>query len=131
VPLAPYEVYRPWYGRGFRNNYNNTTINNITVVNNTNITNIYNNATVVNGRNAVTSIQVDQFGRRGTNNANFVEASASDLARAGSVEGAVPVASNASGRRFSERAVSADTVQAVQRAGARNTQFAANPSLDA
>ncbi len=38
VPLAPFERYRPWYGRGFVGGRN------VAIVNNTNIANIYRNA---------------------------------------------------------------------------------------
>src|SRR5436190_7472200 len=46
VPLAPFERYRPWYGRG----HNNTTIVNNVTVNN------FRNARFVNGRNGVTCV---------------------------------------------------------------------------
>ncbi len=61
VPLAPYEPYYPWYGRRWYGGYRNTTvINNIRVVNNTNISNIYRNARIVNG---VTAIDAGDFAR--------------------------------------------------------------------
>ena len=112
VPLAPYERYRPWYGRG----YNNTTIiNNVTVINN------YRNARFVNGRNGVTSIRSNDFGRgRSINTNNFVRASRNDLARVGSVQGRLPFNASAESRRMSDRQVNA---QAMPRVNA-NTRFA-------
>ncbi len=112
VPLAPYERFRPWYGRGF----NNTTIvNNVTVINN------YRNARFVNGRNGVTSISAGDFGRgRSINTGNFVRASNADLTRAGSVQGRLPFNPTTESRRFSDRAVN---TQALPRVNA-NTTFA-------
>ncbi len=112
VPLAPYERFRPWYGRGF----NNTTIvNNVTVINN------YRNARFVNGRNGVTSINAGDFGRgRSVNTSNFVRASNADLTRAGAVQGRLPFNATPEARRFSDRPVNQ---QALPRVNA-NTNFA-------
>ncbi|HSP66995.1 MAG TPA: DUF6600 domain-containing protein, partial [Bryobacteraceae bacterium] len=113
VPLAPFERYRPWYGRG---RYNNTTIvNNVTVFNN------YRNARFVNGRNGVTSVNANDFGRgRRIDSNNFVRASNNDLVRAGSVQGRLPFNASADARRMSDRQVNP---QSVPRA-ADNTRFA-------
>lgn len=114
VPLAPYEVYRPWYGRGYNNR---TVVNNITVVNNTNITNVYRNARVFNGRNAVTSINANGFGRDRVNNDNFVRANNNDLTRAGQVQGQIPLnQDNREARRFSDRTPSQETASRANRA---------------
>ena len=103
VPLAPFERFHPWYGRGF----NNTVIvNNVTVINN------YRNARFVNGRNGVTSINSADFGRRSINTSNFVRASNADLARTGSVQGRLPFNASAESRR----------TQALPRVNA-NTRF--------
>ncbi|MCU1339696.1 MAG: hypothetical protein JWO19_5277 [Bryobacterales bacterium] len=105
VPLAPYERYRPWYGRGYNNR---TVINNITVVNN------YRNARFVNGRNGVTSVNAGDFGRgRSINTNNFVRASNNDLARAGAVQGRLPFNPSTEGRRMSDRTVNAQSVPRV------------------
>jgi hypothetical protein len=64
VPLAPYEVYRPWYGR------NNVTI--VNVIRNVNVVNTYRNGRDVRGRNAFTAVHADDFGRRRTNVYDFV-----------------------------------------------------------
>jgi hypothetical protein len=111
VPLAPYERYRPWYGRG----YNNTVIVNNTTVNN------YRNARFVNGRNGVTSINSGDFGRgRRIDSNNFVRASSNDLARTGSVQGRLPFNASADARRMSDRQVSQRSVPRV----AETTRFA-------
>ena len=117
VPLAPFERFHPWYGRGF----NNTTIvNNVTVVNN------FRNARFVNGRNGVTSVNASDFNRgRAINTNNFVRASNNDLARAGAVQGRLPFTASADARRMSDRPVNtqalprvSDTTRFAQRAPA-------------
>ena len=112
VPLAPYERFRPWYGRGF----NNTTIvNNVTVVNN------FRNARFVNGRTGVTSVNANDFNRgRFINSNNFVRASNSDLARAGSVQGRLPFTPSAESRRMSDARVNTQSSPRVN----ANTRFA-------
>jgi hypothetical protein len=112
VPLAPHERFRPWYGRG----YNNTTIvNNVTVVNN------FRNARFVNGRNGVTSVNANDFGRgRSINSNNFVRASNNDLALTGSLQGRLPFNASASARRMSDRPVNQQALPRVN----SNTRFA-------
>lgn len=82
VPLAPRERFRPWYGRGYSGGRN------LNVVNNTNIVNVYRNARV-NG--AVTGLRAGDFGRVGVGRNGFVRPDSGDLARAGMVNGGVPV----------------------------------------
>ena len=112
VPLAPFERYRPWYGRG----YNNTTIvNNVTVVNN------FRNARFVNGRNGVTSVNANDFGRgRRVDSNNFVRASNNDLTRAGSLQGRLPFSASRDGRRMSDREVNQQSAPRLS----ENTRFA-------
>jgi hypothetical protein len=112
VPLAPFERFHPWYGRGF----NNTTIvNNVTVVNN------FRNARFVNGRSGVTSVAANDFGRgRFINSNNFVRASNNDLARAGSVQGRLPFTASAEARRMSDARVNTQSMPRVN----ANTSFA-------
>jgi hypothetical protein len=93
-PLAPYEVYRPWYGR-----YGG----HVNVINNVNIYNNYRNARVANG---ITGLRSDQFGRGGVSRGNIVRPNSGDLARAGEVRGAIPFAAGRESRRFSDTAVS-------------------------
>jgi hypothetical protein len=110
VPLAPYEVYRPWYGRYPRTNVD-VNINNVTVINNVNIVNTYRNARFVDGRNAVTSVPAPDFGRNRVSVNNFVRVSDRDLDGAGEVRGRVPLDPGAAGRRFSDRTVDARSVR--------------------
>jgi hypothetical protein len=63
VPLAPHDVYHPWWGRGFNNTHvtNITNITNVTNVTNiTNITNVYVNARVTGGVTAVSTQHFNQ-----------------------------------------------------------------------
>jgi FecR protein len=83
VPLAPYERYRPWYGRGYSGGRYGT------VVNNTNIVNVYHNARF-NG--AVTGLRAADFGRTGVGRNSFVRPDSGDLSRAGIVNGGIPLA---------------------------------------
>ena len=96
VPLAPYEVYRPWYGR------NATVVN---VINNVNIINSYRNARYVGDHNGVTSVFAGDFGRRRVTVNNYIVANDRDLNRAGDVRGRVPFEASRDSRRFSDRQV--------------------------
>jgi hypothetical protein len=97
VPLAPFEVFRPWYGRGFYGGgFRNTTI-----INNTNITNIYRNARVTNG---VSGMRAGEFGRTAVSGNNVVRASAADLSGAGLVRGQMPIAPSRESTQFSNHA---------------------------
>jgi hypothetical protein len=112
VPLAPFERFHPWYGRGFNNA---VIVNNVTVVNN------FRNARFVNGRNGVTSVNANDFGRgRAINTNNFVRASSNDLVRAGSVQGRLPFTGSADSRRMSDRQVNTQSMPRVS----DNTRFA-------
>lgn len=107
VPLAPYERFRPWYGPGYFAG-GRTVINNIRIVNNTDITNIYRNSRVINaGNTGVTSVRAGDFGRRAVDSGNFVRAGERDLRGVGDLHGALPVDPSPESRRFSERAVNA------------------------
>jgi hypothetical protein len=100
VALAPHEHYHPWYGHGYGGygGYNRTTI-----VNNVNIVNNYRNARY---NNAVSGVRASDFGRTPVTRGNLVRASSGDLARAGSVQGAMPFTPAQNSRRFSDAAVS-------------------------
>jgi len=80
VPLAPYEVYRPWYGSG------RTVVNNVTVVNEIDVINRYHNARFVSGRSGVTSVTYNDFGRHRTTVNNYVVGSERDFWRASSAD---------------------------------------------
>ena len=93
VPLAPFEHYRPWYGRGFSGGRN------LSIVNNRNIANVYRNARF---SGAVTGLRAGDFGRVGVRRNAFVRPNSADLARAGVVSGGMPFARarNSSARSF-------------------------------
>lgn len=82
VPLAPFERYRPWYGRGFAGR-------NLAVVNNTNIASVYRNARF---SGAVTGLRAADFGRVGVGRSSFVRPGAGELSRAGMVSSGMPLA---------------------------------------
>ena len=96
VPLAPYEVFHPWWGRGFygRPGYFNRNVN----VTNINVTNVYRNANV---RNGVVSV-----GARDFQNGRFTgmsRVSGSSIREAGAIHGAMPFTPTSQSMRFSER----------------------------
>ncbi len=82
VPLAPFEHFRPWYGRGFAGR-------NLAIANNTNIASVYRNARV---SGAVTGLRAADFGRTSVGRSSFVRPAAGELARAGLVSGGMPLA---------------------------------------
>ncbi|MCL4843270.1 MAG: FecR domain-containing protein [Bryobacteraceae bacterium] len=106
VPLAPFEPFHPWWGRGMYRGYRggNFVQNNITIVNNTNVTNVYRNARI---GNAVNIVNGDDF-RRGFHG-RVSRASADDLRSANLVRGAVPVGPERSSLRFSDREANMST----------------------
>lgn len=109
VPLAPRERFRPWYGRGYSGGRN------VNIVNNTNIGNVYRNARI-NG--AVTGLRAGDFGRVGVGRNGFVRPDSGDLARAGIVNGRVPVAP---GRNFNSTSVGRFNNNIVRLGGSMNT----------
>jgi len=91
VPLAPFELFHPWWGRGgFRNTV---------IVNNFNVYNSYRNARVMGG---VTGVAASNFGRGGS---RFMAVNGSDIRNAGMVRGTLPVTPDRSSLRFSDRSV--------------------------
>jgi hypothetical protein len=99
VPLAPYEVFHPWWGRGYYGSagYISRSMN-ITGVN---IRNAYQNARIANG---VTGLSVHDF--QNGRGANVVRPTASQFASAGMIRGAVPLAAGGAATRFSSHAAS-------------------------
>ncbi|MCC6364016.1 MAG: hypothetical protein IT165_10860 [Bryobacterales bacterium] len=95
VPLAPFEPYHPWYGRGYYGGRNN-----VNIVNNVNITNVYRNARVHNG---ITAVNAGDFGRGGHN--SFVPLNQGDLQRANLVRGQLPLAPDRNSQRVSDRSL--------------------------
>jgi hypothetical protein len=97
VPLAPYERFHPWYGRGGWGGG----FNRVNIVHETNITNVYRNARFSNG---VTAVSAADF-QRG-NFRNPVAVDRGQLQRASLVHGAVPVTPSGENLRFSNRSAS-------------------------
>jgi hypothetical protein len=100
VPLGPYEVYRPWYGRRPA-----TVVNNITVVRNVNIVNTYVNAKSIKGYSGVTSVSSRDFGKKHVAVNNFLHATDRDLGKAGQIRGHVPLEASRESHRYSDRQV--------------------------
>jgi len=96
VPLAPYEVLHPWWGRGYYGGaaYINRSVN----ITNINVTNVYRNARVTNG---VTAVSEGDF-RAGRFN-SFVRPSSEQIRQAGVVRGPMPIAPDRAHLQFSER----------------------------
>ncbi|HXI39051.1 MAG TPA: DUF6600 domain-containing protein [Bryobacteraceae bacterium] len=115
VPLAPYEPFYPWWGRGFYGGYrnHNVMVNNIHIVNNVNITNVYRNARIGNGASVVNS---GSFGSGRVGNISRI--SGAQLSQASLVRGQVPIAPTAASLRFSDRATAA-----IPRVNATNGRF--------
>ncbi len=112
IPLGPYERYHPWYGRGWYGG-RNVVVNNINIVHNTNINNVYRNARVANGVTAVSSADF----QRGNFRSN-VPVTSAQMSQASMVRGAVPMTPGASHLAFSDRAATV-----TPRAGATNQRF--------
>jgi hypothetical protein len=101
VPLAPYERFHRWWGRGFYGGYRNSTyIDRSVNITNVNITNIYRNARV---RNGVTAVDAGDFSRGRFR--NIARLSNDDLRQANLVQGRVPLAPGDAHLRFSDRQV--------------------------
>jgi len=92
VPLAPYERYHAWYGRG---GYRSTNI-----ISNANITNTYRNARVNNG---VVAVNAQHFGRVG---GGYTRVSGADLRTASTFHGGLPVRPTSQSMRFTDRQTS-------------------------
>ena len=93
VPLAPYEVLYPWWGRGYYGGFNRGI--NIT---NVSIYNTYRNARVANGISGVSGadFRAGRFGSIG-------HYSGSQIGQAGMVRGAMPITPTSANLRFSNR----------------------------
>ena len=100
VALAPFEVFHPWWGRGFYGGFGGGYLGNHTaIVNNVNIDNSFRNARITGGAIGVSAAGFGRGGQIGALNR-------SQLASAGAVHGVLPVAPDRSSLRFSDRAVS-------------------------
>jgi hypothetical protein len=94
VPLAPYEVFHPWWGRGYYGGLNRSI--NIT---NVNISAVYRNARV---RNGVTSLGAEDF--RNGRFANSGHPGADQLRTAGLIRGQVGIAPTRGNLQYTARA---------------------------
>jgi hypothetical protein len=112
VPLAPFETFHPWYGRGGYRGFNRNVINNV------NITNTYRNARVGNG---VSGVNARDFGRGAV---RAVPVSGGELARASVMHGALPVNPGRESLRMSDRPVS--SALAARAAQSGNGRFIAS-----
>jgi FecR protein len=100
VPLAPFERYHRWYGRGIYRGFRNPGYidNSVRIVNNVNVTNIYRNSRV---NRAITGIDRDGFSRGRTGNAiSFRDA---EFSRASLVQGQLPVTPRRESLRLADR----------------------------
>ena len=109
VPLAPYERFYPWYGRGFYGGYGNRRFANIA---NINIYNSYRNARFANG---ITGVRGADFGRGSYR--NFRSVSANEIRQASSFRGQLPMGPGRESVRFTDRAAH------VMRQGNDNQRF--------
>ncbi len=102
VPLAPFEVFHPWVGRGWYGGGRFGVFNN---VRNINVINVYRNARFANG---VSAISVRDFQRGAFR--NRIPVGRTQLQQASLVRGTVPVAPTASNLRFRDRGASSATI---------------------
>ena len=109
VPLAPFEGFHPWWGRGFGGG---RYFGNSVVVNNVNIANTYRNARFAN---AVSGVGAGEFGRRA---GRFSSVGAEQIRTAGLVRGGLPVTPQRSSLQFADRQVNASRFPQT-----RNSQF--------
>lgn len=97
VPLAPFEAFHPWWGRGFGGG---------AVVANFNVYNTYRNARIMGG---VTAVSAADFGRRGFTG-SAMRVNANDLMHAGFVRGGVPISPSRESYRMSDRAINTSSL---------------------
>jgi len=96
VALAPFEVFHPWWGRGYGGGFNRGM--NIT---NVNVSNVYRNANYRNGISAVTANNF-QSGRFN----NVMRTSGAQVGTAGVIRGQMPFTAGSGNMRFSDRQAS-------------------------
>src|SRR3984957_9241578 len=98
VALAPFEVFHPWWGRGFYGGFRGGAFGRANIVNNVNVYNSFRNARVTGG---AIGVNATAFGRGG----QFSSLNRSQIQSAGLVHGVVPVSPDRSSLRMSDRAV--------------------------
>lgn len=111
VPLAPYEVFHPWWGRGYYGGAGY--VNRSVTITNVNVTNVYRNARATNG---VTAVSGNDF--RGGRFNSYVSVSGEQMRSAGELRGPLPIAPDRAHLQFSER-----QTPFVPRAASGNTRF--------
>ena len=84
IPLAPFEIFRPWYGAGWFGG--GRIVNNINIVHNVNVIGAYRNARFANGVTAVSSADFQRGNFR-----NPIALDRAQLSQASQVRGAVPI----------------------------------------
>ncbi len=95
VPLAPFEAFHPWWGRGLNGVGSfNRGIN----FSNVNVTSAYRNARVANG---ISAVSAEDF--RNGRFSGVQRVSGAQVGVAGSIRGQMPVGPSTASRRFSDR----------------------------
>lgn len=95
VPLAPFEAFSPWWGRGLNGaGAFNRGIN----VSNVNVSNVYRNARVANG---IAAVSAEDF--RNGRFSSVQRVSGAQVGVAGSIRGQMPVGPSSASRQFSDR----------------------------
>src|ERR1019366_1721339 len=94
-PLAPFEVFHPWWGRGYSGGGFNRGMN----ITNVNVNNVYRNARYRNGISAVAAGDF-QSGRFN----HVMRTSGAQVGAAGVIRGQMPFNAGSANRRFSDRA---------------------------
>jgi FecR protein len=103
-PLAPYEAFHPWYGRGYYAGYGRGFYNNTSIVNNANIASTYRNARVNNG------VSYSSANRFGQGHQTYMAAHSSQLTQASLVRGQVPLSPSRQSLSFAGRSASANAL---------------------
>ena len=119
VPLAPFELFNPWYGQGFYGHNRTNIYNNIRVVNNYNIGNNYRNARVDGGARGVAA---GQFGRNG---GRYDRVGETNLRNAGLMRGQLPASPVRESLAFNDRRVN----NAGNRGGYEGTFHSRRPAV--
>ncbi len=99
IPLAPYERWHPWYGRGYYGRGWGAYGNRTTIVNNINVYNSYRNARINNG---LTYTNFNQFGR---GHSAFYSGNGAQIRGASLVRGGLPIAPGRESLALSNRGV--------------------------
>ncbi len=95
VALAPYEVFHPWWGRGY---YGNAGFNRSINITNVNVSNVYRNA---NYRNGISAVASNDF--QGGRFNNVMRTSGAQVGSAGVIHGQMPFTAGSANMRFSDR----------------------------